>query len=124
MRIRLLAFSTLILAACTHTTPPQTRAFIMGGHRAGTETVITSGNTRTVDYEFNDRGRGPKTHTVMTTDAHSVTASLKTYGNDYLKAPVNETFANGAWSNGAESGSGRAGFYVSMYGPPEETAVL
>jgi hypothetical protein len=124
MRIRFLAFLALLLAACAHTTPPQTRAFIMGGHRAGTETVITSGDTRTIDFEFNDRGRGPKTHTVMTTDAHSVTASLKTDGNDYLKAPVAETFANGAWSNGAESGNGTSGFFVSMYGPPEETGVL
>jgi cytosine/adenosine deaminase-related metal-dependent hydrolase len=126
MRIRLLALLALILAACAHTTPPpmQTRAFIMGGHRAGTETVITSGNTRTIDFEFNDRGRGPKTHTVMTTDVHSVTASLKTDGNDYFKVPVAETFANGAWSNGAESGKGTSGFFVSMYGPPEETGVL
>src|SRR4051812_29513177 len=101
MRIRLLALLALIVAfitaACAHTTPPQTRAFIMGGHRAGTETVITSGDTRTIDFEFNDRGRGPKTHTVMTTDAHSVTASLKTDGNDYFKVPVAEMFANGAW---------------------------
>src|SRR4051812_11500344 len=67
MRIRLLAFlalivaliAGLIMAACAHTTPPQTRAFIMGGHRAGTETVITSGDTRTIGFEFNDRGRGP-----------------------------------------------------------------
>src|SRR3954451_19016927 len=95
--------SALILAACSHTTAPQTRAFIMGGHRAGTETVITSGSTRTIDFEFNDRGRGPKTHTVMTTDARSITASLKIDGNDYFKVPVTETFANGAWSNGAES---------------------
>jgi len=96
----------------------------MGGNRAGTETVTTQGNTRTIDFEFNDRGRGPKTHTVMSTDAHSVTSSLKTDGNDYFKVPVAETFANGAWSNGAESGNGKAGFFVSMYGPPEETGVL
>src|SRR5438270_6688585 len=115
----------ITLAACAHTTPPQTRAFILGGHRAGQETVTTSGSTRTVDFEFNDRGRGPKTHTVMTTDAQSITTSLKTVGNDYLKAPVSETFANGAWSNGAEQGSAASNaFYVSMYGPPEETAVL
>src|ERR1043166_7853477 len=125
MRIRVLALPAVTLAACTHTTPPQTRAFILGGHRAGEEKVITSGGTRTVDFEFNDRGRGPKTHTVMTTDAKSVTTSLKTEGNDYFKAPVDETFANGVWSNGAEKGSAASSaFYVSMYGPPEETAVL
>jgi imidazolonepropionase-like amidohydrolase len=120
----LAALLAVALAACAHITPPQTRAFILGGHRAGEEKVITSGGTRTVDFEYNDRGRGPKTHSVITTDAHAVTASLKTQGNDYFKAPVSETFANGAWSNGAETGSAKAGFYVSMYGPPEETAVL
>jgi hypothetical protein len=84
---------------------PQIRAFILGGHRAGTETVLTNANSRAIDFEYNDRGRGPKTHTVKTTDAHSVTTSLKTEGNDYFKVPVAETSANGAWSNGAENGS-------------------
>jgi len=125
MRIRVLALLAVTLASCAHTTPPQTRAFILGGHRAGQETVATNGGTRTVDFEYNDRGRGPKTHTVITTDAKSVTTSLKTDGSDYFKVPVNETFANGAWSNGAEKGSAASNaFYVSMYGPPEETAVL
>jgi len=125
MRIRVLALLAATLAACAHTTPPQTRVFILGGHRAGQETVTTNGGTRTVDFEYNDRGRGPKTHTVLTTDAKSVTTSLKTEGNDYFKVPVNESFANGAWSNGAEKGSAASNaFYVSMYGPPEETAVL
>jgi Amidohydrolase family len=99
----------------------------MGGHHAGTETVLADGNTRTVDFEFNDRGRGPKTHSVLTTGAHSVTSSLRTNGNDYFKVPVEETYANGAWTNGAEKGTASAGasaFFVSMYGPPEETAVL
>ncbi|MEA2338054.1 MAG: hypothetical protein QOE82_2061, partial [Thermoanaerobaculia bacterium] len=121
----LAALLTVALAACAHTTPPQTRAFILGGHRAGEEKVITSGGTRTVDFEYKDRGRGPKTHSVISTDARSITTSLKTEGNDYFKAPVSETFANGAWSNGAETGSAASSaFYVSMYGPPEETAVL
>jgi imidazolonepropionase-like amidohydrolase len=136
MRNRLLALLIAASAACAHhtlapiappSTAPQTRVFIMGGHHAGTETVFASGNTRTIDFEFNDRGRGPKTHSVLTTDAHSITSSLRTNGNDYFKVPVEETFANGAWSNGAEKGAAPAGsnvFFVSMYGPPEEIAVL
>ena len=74
-------------------------AVIMAGHPAGAQTVAVDGATRTVDFEFNDRGRGPKTHTVMSP------GSMTTTGVDYYKATVNETFANGKWSNGAESGS-------------------
>ncbi len=117
-------------AAATHN-----YTVIMAGHPAGTESVTVDGAQRTIDFEFNDRGRGPKTHTVMAPGSITVT------GLDYLKVPVNETFAEGKWSNGAESGeckpcvgapaSGalpRAAaptpLYASMYGPPEETAVI
>jgi cytosine/adenosine deaminase-related metal-dependent hydrolase len=131
MRIPLLALIALTLATCVHTTPPvpppnatQTRAFIMGGRRAGTETVLVNGNTRTIDFEFSDRGRGPKTHTVLTSGTDAITTSVRTSGNDYFKVPVEETFADGAWSNGAEKGSATSGFFISMYGPPEESAVL
>jgi imidazolonepropionase-like amidohydrolase len=135
MRIRVLSFVALAAMACStyHTAMPTdlpvpySRVFVLGGHLAGTERVSVFGNTRYIDFEFNDRGRGPKTHTVLTVGAHSLMTSLKTDGNDYFKAPVAETFANGAWSNGAERGKTPAvgsSFYVSMYGPPEETAVL
>ncbi|MEK6373682.1 MAG: amidohydrolase family protein [Acidobacteriota bacterium] len=93
---------------------------IMAGHPAGAQTVVVNSTKRTIDFDYNDRGRGPKTHTVMTR------RSTKTTGNDYFKAPVSETFAGGKWSNGAESGQSKdkGAFYVSMYGPPEELAAL
>ena len=93
---------------------------IMAGHPAGAQTVSIDGATRTVDYEFNDRGRGPKTHTVMSP------GSMTTTGVDYYKASIDETFANGKWSNGAESGSSTnaKAVYASMYGPPEESGAF
>src|SRR5947209_9159683 len=93
---------------------------IMAGHPAGAQTVSIDGATRTVDFEFNDRGRGPKTHTVTSP------GSMTTTGVDYYKASVDETFANGKWSNGAESGSSAntKALYASMYGPPEESAAI
>ncbi len=93
---------------------------IMAGHPAGSQTTTVEGATRTVDFEFNDRGRGPKTHTVMSP------GSMTNTGVDYYKAPVDETFAGGKWSNGAESGSSAnaKALYASMYGPPEETAAI
>ncbi|HEX3582290.1 MAG TPA: amidohydrolase family protein [Thermoanaerobaculia bacterium] len=93
---------------------------IMAGHPAGAQTTSIDGATRTVDFEFNDRGRGPKTHTVMSP------GSMTTTGVDYYKASVDETFANGKWSNGAENGSSTdaKALYASMYGPPEESAAF
>jgi imidazolonepropionase-like amidohydrolase len=93
---------------------------IMAGHPAGLQTVNVESAKRTVDFEYNDRGRGPKTHTVMGP------RSMTTTGVDYLKAPVNETFASGKWSNGAENGASAntKALYVSMYGPPEESASI
>src|SRR5436189_6208260 len=93
---------------------------IMAGHPAGTQVVTVNSTNRTIDYEFNDRGRGPKTHTVM------APGSIVTAGVDYFKAPVDETFGEGKWSNGAESGQSKnaGALYVSMYGPPEESAAI
>jgi len=93
---------------------------IMAGHPAGSQVVQVDGATRTIDFEFNDRGRGPKTHTVMAPGSMTVT------GVDYYKAPVNETFRDGKWSNGAETGQSKTpgAIYASIYGPQEETAAI
>lgn len=54
---------------------------------------------------------------------------METTGNDYLKQQVEERFSVGngvaRWRNSAEAGEAKAGsFYASMYGPPEEAAIL
>ena len=82
-------------------------------------------------FQFNDRGRGPKTTTVLTVDANGIPSSEITDGNDYLKADVHEEFSlsagNARWKNKAEQGQKKItapSFYVSIYGPPEESALL
>jgi imidazolonepropionase-like amidohydrolase len=82
-------------------------------------------------FQFNDRGRGPKTTTVLTLDTNGFPSSEITEGNDYLKADVHEEFSVDAgtarWNNKAEQGHKKIlapAFYVSMYGPPEESALL
>ncbi len=87
------------------------------------------GNEVAVDFEFNDRGRGPKTHTVIRLDEKSMPLSIETSGNDYLKQQIEEryTIANGTatWKNTSESGEAKAGaLYASMYGPPEESGII
>ena len=82
-------------------------------------------------FQFNDRGRGPKTTTVLTVGANDIPSSEITDGNDYLKADVHEEFSvsdgNARWKNKAEQGQKKMtapSFYVSIFGPPEESALL
>ncbi len=106
--------------------------FLMMGNKAGYETSSRGPNgEQQFYYEFNDRGRGPKITEKITLDKDGLPISIETSGNDYMKAPVTETFsmANGtaSWKNRAEQGqkavSGKA-FYVSLSGAPEEGALL
>jgi cytosine/adenosine deaminase-related metal-dependent hydrolase len=102
---------------------------LMSTNKAGTQIVTTNGDTITVDYEYNDRGRGPKTSSVIRLGPNGVPLSVETTGNDYFKVPIEEAFFvdNGIarWKNTSESGQAPAGpFYSSMYGPPAELAVL
>ena len=111
--------------------PGTTRRYtvLMSTNKAGTQVVATRGSEVVVDFEYNDRGRGPKTHTVMRLDDRGIPVAIETTGNDYLKQNVEErlTTSNGLaqWKNSAESGQAPAGaFYASMYGPPEEVGLL
>jgi len=117
----------LLVVSCAH--QQQRRSTVlMTTNTAGTQVVTARGNEVVVDFEYNDRGRGPKTHTVMKV-RESLPVFLETTGNDYLKQQIEEHFAvaNGVatWKNTAESGTDKAGaLYASMYGPPEELGIL
>lgn len=126
------ALLLVLLAACA-TVPPKetTRRYtvLMSTNPAGTQVVTTRGSESVIDYEYNDRGRGPKTRTTLRLDARGVPVSMETTGNDYMKQQIEERFsidgATARWKNTAETAEGKAGgFYSSMYGPPEETAML
>ena len=105
---------------------------LMMGALAGQQAIWTTPDGKLhAFFQFNDRGRGPKTTTVLTLDANGFPSSEITEGNDYLKADVHEEFSvdagTASWKNKAEQGQKKiAGqnFYVSMYGPPEESALL
>lgn len=127
------------IAACAHQPPPQATpqtqtksirsTVLMSTNKAGTQVVTRDGDTVTIDYEYNDRGRGPKTHSVIRVDRAGVPVSFDITGNDYLKVAVEERFSTDGttarWKNSSESGEAKAGsLYSSMYGPPEEQAVL
>jgi len=124
---RALFLAALLFASCA-TQQQRKYTVVMSGHNSGSQVVTTRGNDVTVDFEYNDRGRGPKTHTVMKVD-DSLPVSMKTTGNDYLKQKIEEQFTveNGvaAWKNTAETGEDQPGkLYASMYGPPEENGII
>ena len=105
---------------------------LLMGKPAGSQTsAVRPDGAREFTFEFSDRGRGPKLTTTIKLDADGLPVSLDTTGNDYLKAPVAETFtfAGGVarWKNTAEAGEKRLSakaFYNSMNGAPEEFALL
>jgi imidazolonepropionase-like amidohydrolase len=44
-------------------------------------------------FQFNDRGRGPKTYSTYRLDSHGVVTFEQTKGVDYMKNPVDENFS-------------------------------
>jgi imidazolonepropionase-like amidohydrolase len=100
------------------------------GLTAGQHAVWTEGGRLRAFFQYNDRGRGPKTYsTVSLQDGVPVSEQIE--GNDYMKDAVNETFSlkdgTASWKSKAEQGSRKLqgpAFYVSMYGPPLDFALL
>ena len=132
MKLRISLVAIALAAACAHQpVREETRRYsvMMSSNVAGSSVVTTRGNETVADFEYNDRGRGPKLHTVLHTDARGVPVDEVTTGNDYLKTPVEERLTTSgssvAWKSSLENGEGKPGaFYSSMSGPPEESALL
>lgn len=105
---------------------------ILGGNKAGIQTsTVGAGGVREVEFEFNDRGRGPKLTARIKVDEAGLPVSVQTSGNDYLKVAVKETFTLdqgvARWRNDAENGERKLAapaFYLSLQSVPEETALL
>ncbi|MGZ6141728.1 MAG: amidohydrolase family protein, partial [Myxococcales bacterium] len=100
------------------------------GQPAGQQAVWTEGGKLRAFFQFNDRGRGPKTWSTWSL-RDGLPVDEVTDGVDYMKRPVHETFsiegAAASWKSKAESGSQRLSgpaFYSSIYGAPVEGALL
>lgn len=84
-------------------------SLLIMGNLAGQQAVWTaSDGTLHIFFQFNDRGRGPKTTSILKLDANGVPVSEVITGNDYLKSPVNENYSLAAglahWKNDDEQG--------------------
>ncbi len=103
---------------------------LIAGLPAGQHAFWIEGGKLRAFFQYNDRGRGPRTWTTLAVQ-DGLPVSEETEGNDYMKSPVHETFSlaqgTASWKSKAEEGSrpidGPA-FYASMYGPPVEDALL
>jgi imidazolonepropionase-like amidohydrolase len=99
---------------------------------AGSQTTkVAADGSRTLSYEYNDRGRGPKLTAQVRLDPAGIPASIQMTGVDYLKAPVDERFTHSGgfarWTSSAESGQQKLGgpaFYLTAQGLPEELGWL
>ena len=124
------AFAQTEVEPCSQSPAGATRyVMILAGNRAGQQTTWQADDGYHACFEFNDRGRGPLTRTQYRLSADGIPTFVETHGNDYLKGPADESFSGGGgsarWKNKAEQGSSAApGFYVSMFGPPDELAML
>ena len=102
------------------------------GNLAGQQAVWTaSDGTLHIFFQFNDRGRGPKTTSILKLDANGIPVSEAITGNDYLKSPVSENYSLEAgtarWKNTAEQGEKKVSapaFYSALNGGPSEIALL
>jgi hypothetical protein len=90
---------------------------------------VAADGSRVVDFQFNDRGRGPKLHEVLQVDGAGLLTSVEVSGHSYMGAPVDERFSmtdgKAQWTSTMESGSAPAGaFYWSNDGSAEQLAML
>jgi len=119
-----------LLAAATAARREDT--ILIMGTASGSQTVTQASDSTQAEYSFNDRGRGNHIIASWKLDAAGVPTEYSGSGNDYMKAPVSESFhlsgGKASWQNRTEHGEvavkGESFFYVPNNAPPEFTAVL
>lgn len=128
---RKLALLLLLLAPSGASAASIERAVLILGNDAGKETVNNSGDGTNAEYSYTDRGRGDKITAQWKVDANGLLTDYRASGNDYMKAPVDETFSRvdgvSRWKNRSEQGESTTkepAFYVPANAPPELTATL
>jgi imidazolonepropionase-like amidohydrolase len=107
-------------------------SLLVMGNVAGQEADWTAADgTLHIFFQFNDRGRGPKTTSILKLDPHGIPISEVITGNDYLKSPVDENYSleagSARWKNTAEQGDKKVStpaYYSPLSGGPSEIALL
>lgn len=100
-----------------------------GERLAGHEVLIRHGDgSYDTDYEYTDRGRGPKLHTHTEVAPDGIPTRIEVTGTDYLHRDVHDLEtcdASGCkWDNEVEHGKGPRGLYSSLHGgAPSEVSL-
>ncbi len=134
IRFRPLALAVLLaFGACGAAAQPGTQQqILLQGQIAGSQQLTGQADgSLHAEFSFNDRGRGDHIIASWKLDRAGVPTDYAGHGNDYMKAPIAESFqvADGkaSWRSGAERGEQRVTgekFYVPHDAPPEFTGVL
>lgn len=104
--------------------------FLMDREFGELDIQIDEQGRRVTTFGFQDRGRGPKLRTTITTDDSGTMTGLVIDGHDYWKSPVDErwSFENGRhqWKNKTENGTSteKNAFYLPLNGTPGENELL
>ncbi|NNK37148.1 MAG: amidohydrolase family protein [Xanthomonadales bacterium] len=127
--VAMAVFGSLCSAAVT-ASESRTYDWLTAGTVSGSHVLlIKDDGTRVSDFEFNDRGRGPRIHELVATDEAGLPLRLEISGHSYMGAPAEETLAVAdgiaRWKSTLEEGSAAAGgFYSANDGTPEQLALL
>ena len=141
--------SILLAATCWAQTPPQIPSAVPSlpadipgaakhysvsimGILVGQQAAWTAADgSLHIFYQYNDRGRGPKTTSLLELDAKGVPVAESVSGNDYLKSSVHEsyTLTSGVarWSSKYEKGEKKlaaTAIYVPINQAPWELGLL
>ena len=108
------------------------RVFLTDKTPSGQDAVWSTPDGLTHEFfQFNDRGRGPKTYTAYRVEANGLISSEESTGVDYMKSPVEERFSSNsgaaAWKNQSEDmkqNDAAGKFYVDLDAGPEAGAML
>jgi hypothetical protein len=120
----------ILVAASSLADETQRYDWLTAGKVSGSHVrIIRDDGTRVTDFEFNDRGRGPRLHEELKTGKGGMLVSLQVSGHSYMGAPVDETFSveDGVarWKSNLEQGEAQAGaFYWANEGTLEQLAML
>ncbi len=121
-----------ILPAAALAAPQELRyTYVTAGKREGGQVIKTDGARVTVDFEYNDRGRGPKLREEFTLDSSGQVSKYKVTGRAYMGSPVLESFdvakGNARWSTAGDKGQQRVAgpyVYIPVNGTPGYDAVI